>query len=172
MEEVVLKQRIQNGLKIGKDSYIHGYIEKFHPEWVEIGEKVIFGTEGRIITHGPIRPYMNNPRIIIEDLVWVGFRCIILLGVTIGKCAVIGAGSVVTRDIPPYHIAAGNPARIIKKRDKDEIKRFFVTKWLMGQSPGKILKPNMSLLKKEHEDYIFGENYEYFDSILDYTKTH
>ena len=67
MHETVLRQRIQKGLKIGKDSYIHGYIEKFHPEWITIGEKVIFGDEGRIITHGPIKPYAENPRINIED---------------------------------------------------------------------------------------------------------
>ena len=41
MHETVLNKRKANGLKIGKDSYIHGYIEKFHPEWITIGEKVI-----------------------------------------------------------------------------------------------------------------------------------
>jgi acetyltransferase-like isoleucine patch superfamily enzyme len=53
--------------------------------------------------------------IIIEDKVWIGFNVIILKGVKIGEGAVIGAGSVVTKDVPPYHIVAGNPAKIIKK---------------------------------------------------------
>lgn len=53
--------------------------------------------------------------IIIEDEVWINFNCIILKGVKIGKGAIIGAGSVVTKDIPAYTFAAGNPARIIKK---------------------------------------------------------
>ena len=52
--------------------------------------------------------------IIIEDGVWIGTRCIILKGVTIGKNSVIGAGSVVTKSIPANSIAAGNPARVIR----------------------------------------------------------
>lgn len=48
--------------------------------------------------------------------VWVGGRSIILPGVVIGEGAVIGAGSVVTKDIPPYCVAVGNPARVIKRR--------------------------------------------------------
>lgn len=52
--------------------------------------------------------------IIIEDEVWINFNCIILKGVKIGKGAIIGAGSVVTKDVPAYTFAAGNPARIIK----------------------------------------------------------
>lgn len=53
----------------------------------------------------------------IGDDVWVGGGAIILPGVTIGNGVVIGAGAVVTRDIPPYSIATGNPARVIKKRE-------------------------------------------------------
>ncbi len=52
--------------------------------------------------------------IIIEDGVWIGTRCIILKGVTIGENSVIGAGSVVTKSIPANSIAAGNPARVIR----------------------------------------------------------
>jgi acetyltransferase-like isoleucine patch superfamily enzyme len=51
----------------------------------------------------------------IEDNVWVGANSVITAGVTIGKHAIIGAGSVVTKDIPSYSVAAGNPARVIKK---------------------------------------------------------
>jgi acetyltransferase-like isoleucine patch superfamily enzyme len=54
--------------------------------------------------------------IIIEDDVWVGFAAIVLKGVTIGRGAVIGAGSVVTRDVAPYAIVAGSPARQISQR--------------------------------------------------------
>lgn len=61
----------------------------------------------------------------IEDGVWIGEKVIILPGVTIGKKSIIGAGSVVTKDIPPYSIAVGNPAKIIKQWDfsKCEYKR-------------------------------------------------
>lgn len=54
--------------------------------------------------------------VIIEDDVWIGANCVILDGVTIGTGCVIGAGSVVTKSIPPYSIAVGNPCKVIKSR--------------------------------------------------------
>lgn len=59
--------------------------------------------------------------IIVEDDVWIGFRSIILSGVHIGKGSVIAAGSVVTKDVPPYAIVGGVPAKVIKYRFSDEI---------------------------------------------------
>ena len=66
------------------------------------------GSEG----HGSPRP------IVIEDHVWMGARVTVLKGVTIGARSVIGAGSVVTHDIPPGVLAAGLPARVIKRVDR------------------------------------------------------
>jgi acetyltransferase-like isoleucine patch superfamily enzyme len=51
---------------------------------------------------------------------WLGFNAIVLKGVTIGEGAIIGAGSVVTKDVPPYTIVAGNPARVIREIPVDE----------------------------------------------------
>jgi galactoside O-acetyltransferase len=51
----------------------------------------------------------------IENKVWIGFNSIILKGITIGEGAVVGAGSVVTKDVPPYTIVAGNPAKKIRE---------------------------------------------------------
>ena len=59
---------------------------------------------------------MTKGAIIIEDEVWLGDDSIILLGVTIGKGAIVAAGSVVTKDVPPYTIVGGNPAKFIKNR--------------------------------------------------------
>jgi acetyltransferase-like isoleucine patch superfamily enzyme len=55
-------------------------------------------------------------KIVIEDDVWIGANACIHKGVTIGKGSVIGGGSVVTKDIPPYSVAVGVPAKVIKKR--------------------------------------------------------
>ena len=52
--------------------------------------------------------------VIIGEYAWLGARVIILPGVKIGKGAIIGAGSVVTKDVPDYHVAAGNPAKVVK----------------------------------------------------------
>lgn len=60
------------------------------------------------------RPYMKNT-VIIEDNVWIGECVMVLPGVTIGKGAIIGANAVVCKDIAPYTIAVGQPARAIKK---------------------------------------------------------
>ncbi|RYE17040.1 MAG: acyltransferase, partial [Sphingobacteriales bacterium] len=58
--------------------------------------------------------------IIIEDDCWIGTNSVVLAGVTVGRGSVIAAGSVVTKDVPPYSVVAGVPAKIIKKR-KEEV---------------------------------------------------
>jgi acetyltransferase-like isoleucine patch superfamily enzyme len=69
----------------------------------------------------PVKPIREQPLktrggIIIEDEAWLGFGVIVLDGVRIGQGAVIGAGSIVTKNIPDGSIAAGNPACVIKMR--------------------------------------------------------
>jgi maltose O-acetyltransferase len=64
-----------------------------------------------------LQGYKKYPPVRIGDDVWIGTRAIILPGITIGKGAIIGAGAVVTKDVPPYAICAGNPARVIRYRD-------------------------------------------------------
>lgn len=73
------------------------------------------------LTHDPQNPdfvCLCKP-VVIEDHVWIGARAIISPGVRVGEGAVIGAGSVVTRDVEPYTIVAGNPARFIKERSRE-----------------------------------------------------
>lgn len=62
------------------------------------------------------QPLESKGPVIVGDGVWIGFGTIINSGVTIGEGAAVGAGSVVTKDVPPNSIAAGNPAKVIKKR--------------------------------------------------------
>lgn len=64
---------------------------------------------------------LSKGKIIVEDDVWIGMNAMILSGVKIGKGAVIGAGSVVSKDIPPYAIAVGNPCKVVKYRFSENI---------------------------------------------------
>jgi acetyltransferase-like isoleucine patch superfamily enzyme len=64
-----------------------------------------------VVRHWELPP--SDP-VIIEDYVWIGSKVVILPGVRIGTGAVIGAGSIVTKDIPPRCVAAGNPARVLR----------------------------------------------------------
>ena len=58
----------------------------------------------------------NRKGVVIKDGVWLGARCVILDGVTVGENSIIAAGSIVTKDVPPYEIWGGNPAKLIKNR--------------------------------------------------------
>jgi acetyltransferase-like isoleucine patch superfamily enzyme len=58
---------------------------------------------------------VTTAQITIEDEVWIAANSVVVAGVTIGKHAIVAAGSVVTKDVPPYSIVAGNPAKIIKE---------------------------------------------------------
>lgn len=69
-------------------------------------------------------------KVVIGNDVWIGHSAILLQGVTVGHGAVVGAGSVVTKSVPPYAIVAGNPAKIIRYRFTDEIiKGILLSSW-------------------------------------------
>ena len=59
-------------------------------------------------------------KVIIRDKAWIGFNAIVLKGVTIGEGAIVGAGSVVSKDVPPFTVVAGNPARVVRELGPDE----------------------------------------------------
>jgi acetyltransferase-like isoleucine patch superfamily enzyme len=85
-----------------------------------IGAHVAVGPDVKIYAAGHDHATLNlretAATINIGDRVWIGGASIILPGVEIGEGAVIGAGSIVSRNVPPYSIAVGNPARVIKQR--------------------------------------------------------
>lgn len=82
---------------------------------------------GKNLGNVEFSPYKKTT---IGNDVWIGNRVLVLQGVTIGDGAVVGAGSVVTKDIPPYEIWAGNPAKKIKDRFDDETKeKLLKLKW-------------------------------------------
>lgn len=67
----------------------------------------------------PFDNLILTSKVVIEDYVWIGRKVMILPGVRIGKGAIVGACSVVSKDIPDYAIAVGNPAKIVKYRNKE-----------------------------------------------------
>jgi acetyltransferase-like isoleucine patch superfamily enzyme len=75
--------------------------------------------------NGADPPLTDAKPICIGRNTWIGFDCCILPGVTVGEGAIVGARSVVTSDVPPYTVAAGNPARIIRQIENDEIPKTF-----------------------------------------------
>ena len=98
---------------------------------IRIGDNVMFGPEVTIrggnhrfdipgipmiaVTDDMKRPE-NDKGVVIGNDVWIGTRAVILHGVTIGDGSVVAAGSVVTKDVPPYSIVGGNPAKVIRER--------------------------------------------------------
>lgn len=89
----------------------------------------------------------------IGNDVWIGYGANILSGVTIGDGAVIGAFSLVTKDVAPYAIVGGNPAREIKKRfDDEKIEKLLELKW--WNWPEDKIKKNLSLLCSQEVDKI------------------
>lgn len=99
-------------------SYHHKEVRIRIGEHVAVAPEVSFFAAGHDYTRRSLPNIASS--ITVGDYVWIGGRSIILGGVTIGEGAVIAAGSVVTRDIPPYTVAAGIPARVIKKRELRE----------------------------------------------------
>lgn len=121
--------RINNAplVEIGDNCYLGDGVQLYAwNEHIRIGNNVLLAAGARMITrkHGfadvqrPIseQGYTNAP-IVIEDDVWIGFQAVILPGVTVGKGSIIGAGAVVTKDVPPYSIMGGVPARLIRQRE-------------------------------------------------------
>ncbi|MCX7101578.1 MAG: acyltransferase [Methylobacter sp.] len=109
-----------SNLTIGNESFISGKSHLALNDKITLGNNVVINQGCTLLTASHDINCVNwehiKSPIIIEDYAWVATNSIILPGVVIGKGAVIGAGSVVTKSVPPYHVVAGNPARIIKTR--------------------------------------------------------
>jgi virginiamycin A acetyltransferase len=77
-----------------------------------------------------VNDFESKGDILIEDDVWIGANSVVLSGVTIGRGSIIGAGSIVTKNIPPYSIAVGNPATVIAQRfNKETVKMLENSSW-------------------------------------------
>lgn len=110
------------GVNVKGRALIYGgvLIDTVAPYNIYIGNNVAITAGAKILTHY-LDPSEKGRKfrigeVHIEDEVFIGVNVVICNSVTIGKGAIIGAGSMVTKDIPPYQVWAGNPARYIKDR--------------------------------------------------------
>lgn len=103
-------------------SFYPGY--KIKEATITIGDNVAVGPEVTFFAAGHDTNDINlkdtGGPIILESNVWIGGRSIILQGVTVGKGAIVAAGSVVTKNVDPYTVVGGTPAKFIKKREIDD----------------------------------------------------
>jgi acetyltransferase-like isoleucine patch superfamily enzyme len=112
------------GLEVGSDSTIGTYVHMWCHGKIKIGDRVMIGSHTAItsVTHDYTQENIRFAKtifqkVVIEDDVWIGTHSIILPGVTIGKGAVIGANSIVTKNVEPFSIVFGNPAKHYKYRE-------------------------------------------------------
>ena len=127
----IIMQRTR-GVKIGKNCHFCPYvlIDLVYPKLVEIGHNVTIGSNVMIFAH--MNPTANlflkkgeygrkTEAVTIKDGAVINPGSIVIAGITIGKNSIISAGSVVTQDVPDYCVVVGNPARVVKKINHDEI---------------------------------------------------
>lgn len=121
-----------NHIKVGKNFFANYNCTILDVAQVTIGDNCLMAPNVAIYTAGhPIHPDSRNSMyeygisVTIGNNVWIGGNAVICPGVTIGDNCVIGAGSVVTRDIPAWSVAAGNPARVIRKITEEDRKYYF-----------------------------------------------
>lgn len=163
-----------NILEVGKYSYgpLEIYSWGSEKEGLKIGDFVSIANDVKFVLGGNHKydcmstyPYKvkimgekveaySNGKIIIEDDVWIGMNSIIMSGVKIGKGSIVAAGSVVTKDIEPYSIVGGNPARLIKYRfNKMLIEK--LQEFNYSKLDANFIKDNIDLLnQKLNEDNI------------------
>lgn len=123
--EAMLKGYYKGAMSIGSDTWIGQRVFFHSAAQITIGTRVGIGPNVSIFTSfhdeaGRDVPILDSPLtfapVTIEDDVDIGIGSIVLPGVTIGRGAQIGAGAVVTKDVPPYAVAVGNPARVLRMR--------------------------------------------------------
>ncbi|MEH7416993.1 DapH/DapD/GlmU-related protein [Neobacillus drentensis] len=117
-------------IEIGEGTYLNFNCNFVDDTKISIGKNVLFGPAVTIATVGhPINPnyrgYMYADSVKIEDNCWIGAGTIICPGVTIGENSVIGAGSVVTKDIPVNSVAFGNPCKVQRTINEQDMKYYY-----------------------------------------------
>jgi len=139
IEAFPVKNSKEYCIEIGENVQINDFVHIASIHSIKIGNNVLMASKIFISDHNhgsygdshsdspltiPSERVSVSQGVIIEDNVWIGESACILPGVTIGFGSIIGALSVVSKSIPPYSIAVGNPAKIVKKYD------FLTNKWI------------------------------------------
>lgn len=124
-------------IEVGNNIYIGTGTVLQAKEFIKIGDNVIISNNVLIVDNNnhPTSPeerlkmsqcenymadelwtwkYAQSSPIVIEDNVWIGKNAVVMKGVTIGKGSIVALGAIVTKDVPPYSVVAGNPAKIVK----------------------------------------------------------
>ena len=121
-----------NHIKVGKNFFANYNCTMLDVGKITFGDNCLLAPKGAVYTAGhPIHPDSRNSAyeygidVTIGNNVWIGGNAVICAGVTIGDCCVIGAGSVVTKDIPAWTVAAGNPCKVIRKITEEDRKYYF-----------------------------------------------
>ncbi|MCC7573104.1 MAG: hypothetical protein KO464_06915 [Candidatus Methanofastidiosum sp.] len=90
------------------------------------------------------KPYDDRnelKNVVIEDYCWIALNTIILPGVTLGKGSVVAAGAVVTKYVPPFAVVAGNPATVVKYRNKKRFDQIINTPWFASHKNNSTYNP-------------------------------
>ncbi|WP_158095461.1 CatB-related O-acetyltransferase [Massilimicrobiota sp. An134] len=151
---------IQSGTKIGKFCSIAPGVKiglMNHPlNYLSTHPFLYYKNRGFINKN--IDEFVNIPKVIIQDDVWIGSNAIILPGITVGKGSVIAAGAVVTKNVPPYTVWGGIPAKQIKKRfDNDTIDFLLSIDWCSWDKEK--IKMQLCHMYDEKNFYKLGEQF-------------
>ena len=113
----------------------------------QINTFTTFPLYSRFVKRSPVDAINKGP-LVIEDEVWIGTDAILFSGVRVGKGAIISAGAIVTKDVPPYAIVVGTPAKLIKYRFSEDVIKELMTIYLKDMSIDWI-KENIDTLYQE-----------------------